>query len=967
MRDARGLDGGGWRSAGAEPDRGGELIERDVDVGRVCAAIERALSGEGALVFVHGPAGIGKTRLVGVCAHHASASGMDVLSARCTELERDFTHNVVRQLFERTLLGAAPEQRARLLAGPASHAAAAVIGERPASRHGTPGDSDFAALHGLYWLAANLAAEGPCLLLIDDAHWADAASLRFVGYLANRLAGLPLVVLVAARSDEPRADADLLQMLAASAAVDLQLSPLSARGSAQVVRRHLDATDAFAAACHDSTGGNPFLLHELLNAIAIDGIAGDDPGAARVRQLTPKSVARAVALRLARLLPGALEFAQAVAVLGDQVELADAAALAGIPVAEAAALCDALVVAGVLAPEAPLCFIHPVILEAVASGLGPGERAAAHARAAELLHARGASADQIAAHLAAAGPSRQPWATEVLRRAARAATVRGAPDVALHHLRRALREDHTAPTRGAVLAELGEAQWLCGEDPAAAIEHLREACRLTTDPSIRARATIIVARAHFSGGDVARAAEVLRDVLDAPGVLEPRDRVRLEAELGTMGILNPALLPRARERLEAFGELAGDSTEELLMLCSLAVLRLQFGTAAETAALARRALAGGRLLAAVGSDNIAFLQAVTALRGADCLEEARAACEDGLVDARTRGSVFGFAGCCVVAAMAAIRAGDVRECEAHARASIDLPLLARPAIYARLAHALIERGELDGAEWALEQGLVGPRLPVMTHMNGGFHTRALLRIAQGRDEEALADMREFGAREALCLVDNAVTPWRVDAARTCLRLGRADEATALLDEHEPIAARWGTPAAIGVTLQGRAAAADGPQRIELLDRARELLERSPCRLDHARVLLDLGSALRRAGRRRDAQRRISEAVALARRCGATALATQANDELGVLSARPRRLQFSGVESLTASEHRIARMAAAGLSNPQIAQALFVTAKTVENHLGRVYIKLAIKSRAELAAALRESVGDEPAARPPPAT
>jgi DNA-binding CsgD family transcriptional regulator len=113
-------------------------------------------------------------------------------------------------------------------------------------------------------------------------------------------------------------------------------------------------------------------------------------------------------------------------------------------------------------------------------------------------------------------------------------------------------------------------------------------------------------------------------------------------------------------------------------------------------------------------------------------------------------------------------------------------------------------------------------------------------------------------------------------------------------------------------------------------------------------------ALRRDGRRREAQRRLSEAIALARRCGATVLATKANDELGVLKSRPRRLQFSGVESLTASERRIALMAADGLTNPQIAQALFVTAKTVENHLGRIYIKLAINSRNQLPAALSEA-------------
>jgi len=178
-------------------------------------------------------------------------------------------------------------------------------------------------------------------------------------------------------------------------------------------------------------------------------------------------------------------------------------------------------------------------------------------------------------------------------------------------------------------------------------------------------------------------------------------------------------------------------------------------------------------------------------------------------------------------------------------------------------------------------------------------------------------------------------------------------AESLIDEHDEVAQRWGTAAAVGIGLQGRAALNDGQQQIDLLEQARELLAQSPRRLDEAKVLFDLGTALRRAGQRREAQRRLSDAVALARRCGAPALATRANDELGVLSARPRRLQFSGVEALTASERRIALLAADGQTNPQIAQALFVTAKTVENHLGRVYIKLAINSRNQLVGALKE--------------
>ena len=541
---------------------------------------------------------------------------------------------------------------------------------------------------------------------------------------------------------------------------------------------------------------------------------------------------------------------------------------------------------------------------------------------------------------------------------ARAAAARGAPDVALRHLQRALREDQTPSSRGVLLAELGNAQWLCGDDPIAAIAHLREACQLTTDPAVRVEATIVLARAIFSTGDIHGAAAALLQTLDGPGEFERDDRIRLEAELGSIGLLNLSAMPHVRKRVETFRDLVGDSTEELLMLCNLACLSWLLGTCDETVARARRALAGGRLLESVGSDTIAFLQAIWVLRGSDRLEEARVMCDAALADARERGSAFGFTSCCTMSAMNAIRAGDVRECEAHARTGMELPeipLFVSPPLYAHLALALIERGELDEAEEALELGFVGPYLPVLVHFNVGFYARGLLRAAQGRDEEAWADLREYGDREALCMIGNPSSPWRLDGVRTCLRLGHSAEAEALAAEQEVAAAKWGASAPLGIAVQARAALSDGQERIDLLQRAHELLAQSPCRLEQARVLFELGRAQRRAGQRRDAQRRLAEAVALARECGATALATRANDELGVLSARPKRLQFSGVESLTASERRVAQMAAGGQTNPQIAQALFVTAKTVENHLGRVYIKLAINSRSQLAQALADTI------------
>lgn len=180
---------------------------------------------------------------------------------------------------------------------------------------------------------------------------------------------------------------------------------------------------------------------------------------------------------------------------------------------------------------------------------------------------------------------------------------------------------------------------------------------------------------------------------------------------------------------------------------------------------------------------------------------------------------------------------------------------------------------------------------------------------------------------------------------------------ALADEQLAIARAWGAPGGHGSALQVRALVGPPAQAEPLLAEAVELLTRAHCRVDLARAHVDHGIALRRAGRRRDARAALEQGLELAARCEAAPLVTRARAELRVLGARPRRRMFSGVEGLTASEHRVAGMAAEGLTNADIAQALFVTRKTIETHLHSVFRKLGISSRRELAAALEPRTAD----------
>ena len=225
-------------------------------------------------------------------------------------------------------------------------------------------------------------------------------------------------------------------------------------------------------------------------------------------------------------------------------------------------------------------------------------------------------------------------------------------------------------------------------------------------------------------------------------------------------------------------------------------------------------------------------------------------------------------------------------------------------------------------------------------------------VALARDDAALARAtRSSSATQVRAArIDTPSVPWRAPAAIALQRLGEEAQARALAAEQLELARRWGAASDVGAALRLNARV-DGERRLELLEESIALLETAPWRLELARALADYGAALRVARRRSDAHEPLRRAAELADACGARALRARALDGLAALGDRPRKLMFSGAESLTASERRIAELASGGRSNRDIAQELFVTPKTVENHLGRVYMKLGIKGRRELVAAL----------------
>ncbi len=353
---------------------------------------------------MEGPAGIGKTSLLTAARDLARRAGMRVLTARGTELERDFAFGIVRQLVEPVLYMADDADQERWFAGAAGLARPLFEAESALERPPEEEKVRFRRRHGLYWLLANLAREDPLLVAVDDAQWADEPSLGFLRHLATRLEHLPVLLLVASRP-EPGA---LGGLLVDPAARVLRPAPLSRQAVGGWVSDELGqpANAEFVAACQRATGGNPFLVSELLREVRAEGLAPNADGVEQLRGLSPRGVATSVLLRLAGLFPAAGALARCAAVLGE-AELPVLAAFAGLDREAAVEASAALCRAGVFDRAEPVRFVHPVVRTVLYEDMAPAERALAHARAARHLHDAGAGHSQVAAQLVLAPAARR--------------------------------------------------------------------------------------------------------------------------------------------------------------------------------------------------------------------------------------------------------------------------------------------------------------------------------------------------------------------------------------------------------------------------------------------------------------------------------------------------------------------------------------------------------------------------------
>jgi DNA-binding CsgD family transcriptional regulator len=945
------------------------LLDREEEIATLAEAVRNAASGLGSLLLIEASAGLGKTRLAGIAAELARDLGAGILGARGGELERTFRFGIVRQLFESTIASLSRADRGAVLAGAAGLSSVAI---KPVSGTGRAvADQGIAVLHGLYWLTANLAAERPLVLIVDDAHWSDRASLEWLVYLARRIDDLPVVLVVCSRPDEPGAEVDLLAQLAAEpAARTVQPKPLSTAAVRELVRQFLDSDPdtEFVSACREATGGNPFLVIELLVEARERGMHPDSSWAGEVRVLGPTTVSRAVLVRLRRISETAVEVAKTVALLGAAAELGYVAAVVGVPEQGAAEVIDLLVRSGILEYGPTIDFTHPVLREAVYSDLPRAARSVGHKRAASLLRDRGAAPELVAAQLMASDPDRDENVVAWLVEIADEMLARGSPSAAADYLERALAEPPPEAARGEVLSSLAFALGLVGPSTERNIELLTEALRYTAEPRRRAEIKLVLARALGTAGRLEEAMRAYDDATAEASGVDADLAFALEVERIAAGIVVPGYGEDAGARLRLLERpLDGRTLAQCTILAVLAFLAIaQNESPTEVADLAERALASGAVIESLGSvmggdrhGFVAYMQAVFALIYAEHHDAAARYAGRGADLARQQGSLVEFVASTSMLATVALRRGDVLEAEARAREAVgaardsDLQLI-KPLYLSTLVDVLVERDELDEANSLLvANGLEGEAIGY-SPFTFAFLARARVRLAQGRAAEGLADVNSARDRELTSAVAGPRTarlPWRSLAATAHLALGEREEALPVAREEVALAREFGAPRQLGIALRAAGVVEGGAKGLGLLQESIAVLGRSTARLELARSLTEYGAALRRTRQRTASREPLRRALDLAHRCGGTAVANRAQAELLAAGGRPRRVELSGPDSLTASERRIAELAARGMTNREIAQAQFISMKTVGTHLAHVYQKLNLTSRKELADAL----------------
>ncbi|PSJ26251.1 hypothetical protein B7P34_23805 [Streptosporangium nondiastaticum] len=906
------------------------LAGRSAELNSVLRRAGRARAGAAQAVLVRGPAGIGRTSLLTAAAVHLRADGFTV----------------------RTLTGSTPPAR------PAAPGAADPTAPPP---------DPYAGRRRFHAHLVRRLAAGPLAIVVDDAQWCDEASLRCLDFALRRVAAQPLLVLLAQRTETDGPGTGVLaELLAQDRCTLLELGPVSESGTGRMIDRALGGPvdPLFARRCAEICGGNPQLLGRLLAGLRTAGIRPDRSGLRRLRTVYGGILASLIPDFLA-VQPGPVrQVATALAVLG-RADPDLLGALAGIPARRAETALTVLRRFEAATPGARGAVMRDPLRRAVLAGLPAGAVRELRARAARLLNDAGRPAADVVAQLLHLDRIDEPWMLGVLRDAIAASPGRAAgPDV-VGCLRRALTARLTAAERKDVHRELARA---CAPTaPAAALWHLHKALAAAGDA--REKATIATDYGLSAVGtrqatDAVRTLGRVLDDLDAglgadPGPADRELRTTIASALLVTAVNDTSAVSVARERSLTWSLPRGDSPAERQLLAAMSVMTcLEGRPAGEAAALARKAL---RVEEAAPA-GWWVLGPSTVLSQADAVDEALAglerSCSGGSARQAARVRVPALAGRSLILH----NAGDITGALRQARAAVALAERSGQGDPAPLAHIALGSALLSAGRTA-EAGLVLDRL-VRTdaalerrlyEWHHYLYVRGRALREHGDLEGAVAVWRRCGRSLAEAGVANPLlAPWWLPATTTLARLGRTDEAAEIIEQARPGLQRWGTPRALGLGMLATACVADGRARLRLLRDSVDALAASPARLELAKAEYQLGHELLRHGDADGARRHLRRVIERATHCGYHQLAAIARRLLVTAGGRMPQLAANPLDSLTGSERRVAALARDGVSNKKIAEALFITTRTVEMHLTNVYRKLDVRGRSELPGGLRPS-------------
>lgn len=892
---------------------------------RTAAAVR---AGSARAVVVRGPAGTGRTALLAALAERLTSTGMTVRHRTAPSGARE--HQVLRDLF-------APFDPFD-----------AGLPDAPAA---------YAVHRALHRRATGLLANGPLALLLDDAQACDETSLNGLGFVLRRATSLPLLVVLAQRTDHPGAGADALSaLLAHDGCTALDLGPLDPAAIATVVTRALgrSPSESFLQHCAELSGGNPGLLTRLLTDVRAADIRPDADGLHRLRAIGEELLTRSATARLSGQAGHVRAVARAVAVLG-HTDPEPLGALSAVTGRRLTAALETLRRDGILAPADGPAAMREAVRRAVLAELPAPEREALRARAARLLNDAGRPAGEVAAQLVHLKEPAEPWMPGVLREAAAQAPDRATARAAMRSLRRALAAGPTGGLRQEIRVEL--ARTSAHLAPATTLAQLRQALAEATRPHDRAR---IVVQYGLIAAGTRRAPQAVRElgaVLDTlptePGVPGQALRAPVAAALLVTAVNDRTALPAARERARDWPVPPGESRAERHLLAGLSVLAALDGEPAGPAVdLARRAL-WIKEPAPVGP---CVLGASLVLSLADEVDEAMDALGRCVSDSRARRETWTHIAALCGQSLTLHGTGDVTAAVSTARTAVEhatragCPDATMPAL--ALATALLSWGEAEEAD-ALLDGVAGPDVAQgVWEWHHFLYTKGRARRERGDLDGALELWLHCGrSMEAAGIGNPVLAPWWLPAVTTLVRQGRTKAAADLAERSQEAARRWGTPRAVGLGLIAAGVVADGRARLDLLVEAVDALAASPARLDRAKAEYQLGCELLRHDATPDARRHLRRTVELATGCGYHMLAARARDLLVAAGGRMSRLAASPVDSLTESERRVAELARRGVTNKEIAATLFISLRTVEAHLTNVYRKLDVRGRADLPSSL----------------